>query len=192
MAHRADGVHTFGEPGSEVGDMERRRALAVSVVAALMVTAMVLMGAALVQMSAEGTGTGSAAPSGLAGSTSTTATGSPAEGVVEYQDVYESVPGSPASSTGADGSGRAGAPAPVGPTGVTAGPAEASPAPAPNPVAPAAPRTTTTTAPAPATTSTTRPPGVPADWPADKPIPPMPAGCQKPQLEDNGVWNCDH
>lgn len=39
-------------------------------------------------------------------------------------------------------------------------------------------------------TSTTRPPGVPDDWPAGKPIPPMPANCKQPQLENNGVWNC--
>ena len=61
----------------------------------------------------------------------------------------------------------------------------------------AAPNTTNpTTTPAPTTTvkvtsTTVRPPGVPADWPAGKPIPPMPAGCKKPQLELNGVWNCD-
>lgn len=54
---------------------------------------------------------------------------------------------------------------------------------------PAPPTTPTTIA---ATTSTTRPPGVPADWPADRPIPPMPADCQQAQLEDNGTWNCDH
>jgi len=40
------------------------------------------------------------------------------------------------------------------------------------------------------TTTTTRPPGVPADWPPDKPIPPMPSNCREPQLEDNGLWNC--
>jgi hypothetical protein len=51
---------------------------------------------------------------------------------------------------------------------------------------------TTTPATLPVTTPTTRPPGVPSDWPAWKPIPPMPPGCQKPELEDNGVWNCDH
>jgi len=39
-------------------------------------------------------------------------------------------------------------------------------------------------------TPTTRPPGVPDDWPAGKPIPPMPANCKQPQLENNGVWNC--
>ncbi len=39
-------------------------------------------------------------------------------------------------------------------------------------------------------TPTTRPRGVPDDWPAGKPIPPMPANCHQPQLEDNGVWNC--
>lgn len=43
---------------------------------------------------------------------------------------------------------------------------------------------------APATTAA-RPPGVPADWPADQPVPPVPADCLKPQLEDNGVWNCE-
>ena len=42
-----------------------------------------------------------------------------------------------------------------------------------------------------ATTTTTRPRGVPADWPAGKPIPPMPPNCEDPQLELNGVWNCD-
>lgn len=64
----------------------------------------------------------------------------------------------------------------------------AGPASAPA-VAPAA-----TVAPAAATTSTTLPPGarIPSDWPADKPIPPIPPGCRKPVLEDNGVWNCDH
>jgi hypothetical protein len=49
------------------------------------------------------------------------------------------------------------------------------------------PATSTST---PATTTTTWPRGVPADWPPDKPIPPMPPGCRQPQLEDNGVWNC--
>ena len=51
------------------------------------------------------------------------------------------------------------------------------------------PTTTTTMAPV---TTTTRPRGVPADWPPGKPIPPMPPNCRDPQLEDNGVWNCDH
>lgn len=45
---------------------------------------------------------------------------------------------------------------------------------------------TTTKAP-----TTTLPRGVPRDWPAGKPIPPMPANCNDPQLELNGVWNCD-
>ena len=53
----------------------------------------------------------------------------------------------------------------------------------------------TTVAPSPTTvptTTTTWPRGVPKDWPKDKPIPPMPPNCREPQLEDNGVWNCDH
>ncbi len=41
-----------------------------------------------------------------------------------------------------------------------------------------------------ATTAAPRPEGVPADWPANKPIPPVPADCVQPQLEDNGIWNC--
>jgi hypothetical protein len=53
--------------------------------------------------------------------------------------------------------------------------------------APPDPPSTTTAAPV---TTTTRPPGVPKDWPPDKPIPPMPPNCHQPQLEDNGVWNC--
>jgi len=52
------------------------------------------------------------------------------------------------------------------------------------------PTTSTTSTTAPPVTTTTRPRGVPADWPPDKPIPPMPPGCRQPQLEDNGVWNC--
>jgi hypothetical protein len=33
---------------------------------------------------------------------------------------------------------------------------------------------------------------VPANWPPGKPIPPKPANCKNGQLEDNGVWNCEH
>ncbi len=36
----------------------------------------------------------------------------------------------------------------------------------------------------------TYPPGVPASWPSNRPIPPMPSPCVQPKLEDNGVWNC--
>ncbi|MEN9645106.1 MAG: hypothetical protein RL238_1775 [Actinomycetota bacterium] len=52
-------------------------------------------------------------------------------------------------------------------------------------------KATTTTAKPVVTTTTVRPRGVPADWPADKPIPPKPANCKDAQLELNGVWNCD-
>ncbi len=58
----------------------------------------------------------------------------------------------------------------------------------PDVIEPDSPPATATTVPA--TTSMTRPRGVPADWPRDKPIPPMPPDCHQPQLEDNGVWNC--
>ena len=62
--------------------------------------------------------------------------------------------------------------------------------PAPEPAADEPTSTTTPTTTAAPVTTTTRPRGVPADWPPDKPIPPMPPNCQQPQLEDNGVWNC--
>ena len=74
------------------------------------------------------------------------------------------------------------------------------PALAPTP-SPTAPSVTTppaagpqATVPGPTTTSTTLPAGarIPRDWPPGKPIPPIPPGCRKPVLEDNGVWNCDH
>ena len=67
------------------------------------------------------------------------------------------------------------------PTTSTTEPVEASP-----PIT----TTTTTTTTAPPVTTTTRPRGVPRDWPPGKPIPPMPPNCREPQLEDNGVWNC--
>lgn len=77
------------------------------------------------------------------------------------------------------------APAPAPPMTTTVAPKPA-PAPAPAPTT-TAPRATTTTAP-----TTSLPSGVriPSDWPSGTPIPPIPPGCREPQLEDNGVWNC--
>ena len=82
-----------------------------------------------------------------------------------------------------------------GPTAATT-PATAAPT-VPPTVAPTTPTTPRTTAP-PATTAPPPPPastlpaGVPKDWPSNKPIPPKPEGCVSGQLEDNGVWNCQH
>ena len=52
---------------------------------------------------------------------------------------------------------------------------------------PAAPSSTTTV-------PAVLPPGaeVPNDWPTGTPYPPIPPGCRKPHLEDNGKWNCEH
>lgn len=57
-------------------------------------------------------------------------------------------------------------------------------APQPTPTAP----TPTTSVPA------GLPPGVevPEDWPTGTPYPPIPPGCRKPHLEDDGRWNCEH
>ena len=62
---------------------------------------------------------------------------------------------------------------------------------------PAASTTTappSTTSPPATTPTTTWPPGtqLPRDWPPGKPYPPIPPGCTRPHLEDNGVWNCEH
>jgi hypothetical protein len=54
----------------------------------------------------------------------------------------------------------------------------------------------TTVAPTPPTSAPSSPPTtrqrieIPEGWPADQPLPPMPANCAEPHLEDNGVWNC--
>ena len=73
---------------------------------------------------------------------------------------------------------------------------ESKPAPTTTTAAPrvATSATTTTTTAAPSTPTTTWPPGteLPKDWPPGKPYPPIPPGCKKPHLEDNGVWNCEH
>ena len=51
---------------------------------------------------------------------------------------------------------------------------------------------TQTPPPAQPTPTTLVPPGVeiPDNWPAGKPIPPIPPNCREPHLEDNGKWNC--
>jgi hypothetical protein len=76
----------------------------------------------------------------------------------------------------------AGAPARTRPTPTSAG--------APPPLVAAAKPTAYPEAPAPSRSQ--RPPSVPADWPASKPIPSMPPNCVDPQLELNGTWNCQH
>lgn len=111
--------------------------------------------------------------------------------VVVYQDEYEYVVTGGGATPVSSASGAAGTDEVAGPATAPQGTSGPAPAAAPAP-APAVTVPPVTTAPAPVTTTTTRPPGVPRDWPADKPIPPMPAGCRGGQLEDNGVWNCQH
>jgi hypothetical protein len=113
----------------------------------------------------------------------------PTQPQVVYQDEVVWVPVAPS-----DG------PPALGPAGPSAPPAAAEPAVPPTSTAPPAyasgAPTSATTVEAPSsvavTTTTTRPPGVPEDWPSDRPIPPMPSGCRQPQLEDDGTWNCQH
>lgn len=132
---------------------------------------------------------------------------------VQYDDSYSIVDDPSSAATGSESAGRAS----VAP-GATAAPAPQTPAPTAMPTSRGEDPTTapepgdepTTTKPAPTTTvpaptPTTRPadhlvypkdlpPGweIPEDWPANKPLPPIPAGCRQGHLEDNLVWNCEH
>jgi hypothetical protein len=183
-------------------EMERRKALVLSVVATLMVLAMAGMAVSLVRMTLDSDERATptqvvAAADGDPASASTNTEGAttPLDPVVTYLDVYEVVPGSSASSGPGIGASPPGGGAPP-PSGSTATPASPSPAVAVSTSPLPAPTTTSPTpaptTPAPTTTVEPRPPGVPSDWPTGKPIPPMPVDCREPQLEDNGVWNCQH
>ena len=122
------------------------------------------------------------------------------------------VPGTTIDPAAATGDGAVSTPGATTPRSTTPGATSPATAPAatsraattpPVTVAPTAPATaapTTVAVPrttvAPATTAappaSTLPAGVPKDWPAGVPIPPKPPGCVDGQLEDNGVWNCQH
>lgn len=127
-------------------------------------------------------------------STSTTA-------AIEGQPTIVLLPGSsraagagPTNAT-SPASGQPSAPGPTAPP--ASGPAATTPpATAPAGTAPSAtvPAPGPTSPPATAAPSSTLPPDarIPSDWPPGTPIPPIPPGCKKPVLEDNGVWNCDH
>ncbi len=124
---------------------------------------------------------------------------------VQYDDTYAIVGDSPDRSSGS--SRPAAAPAAstapsVAPTSVSTEhpaddpttepaadePHEDGPKPAPTTTAP-----TPTTAPTVLLYPKDLPPGweIPEDWPATKPLPPIPAGCKLGHLEDNGRWNCE-
>jgi hypothetical protein len=55
-------------------------------------------------------------------------------------------------------------------------------------VAPPSDDVSTTVPPSPPTT--VRGPEIPDDWPAGKPIPPIPPNCHEAELHLNGVWEC--
>ena len=124
---------------------------------------------------AASTGAGATAVSGAG----TTGSSGGSEMALAATSPVAGATGSPSSSSGSSAPATASVPNPGAAAPTTA-----------KPVAPTTVRPPTTTAAPP----TTLPLGVriPSDWPPGKPIPPIPPGCQKPQLEDNGVWNCDH
>ena len=200
--------------------MERRKALALSAAAVAVVVSGTIAIAATSRSGFLGFG-GASQPSPAGGEAAATAPGATpvpqAEGgvgqgtpsspqvVTQYEDVVDryvvragaspapavgasAVPSAPAADPSApppaDGQAPTTTAPPVATTSAPTTPTTVTSAPTTT-----APRSPTTTV---ATTATTRPPGVPSDWPADKPIPPMPAGCRQPQLDDNGTWNCQH
>ncbi|MCU1378490.1 MAG: hypothetical protein JWN29_1473 [Acidimicrobiales bacterium] len=161
--------------------MERRRALLTSAVATAVLGAGSVTLAVMTDQGVFGFGDQQARPAAAVAavtsndSVPTTASTKPRV-VTRYQDVYDYyvVPVSPERATGGA--------TPVDPT--TRPPTTVATLP-------------TTTAPpddGPITTqpSTTQPREDADDRPADRSTPPMPAGCRKPQLEDDGTWNCDH
>jgi hypothetical protein len=174
--------------------MERRKAIALAIGAALVV---VSLGAAAVNLGLTPRPGGSAAlttvgaPSTLAPGGTEGASGSD----TQYVDDYVTVPGG--GSVAAAGSSGLSSAAPTG-DGPTPGPTATpgtdptttAPHPTPRPITTPTPTTPPTTkAPTP---TTTIPSGVPPDWPVGKPIPPKPANCIDGQLEDTGIWNCQH
>jgi hypothetical protein len=174
--------------------MERRQAVWVSLVGAGLLVAVAVLAIALVQMNGSGlpddpVSFDAASAAGVEATTTTTAP----EAVTVVEDVYEFLPSAnaaPQALASGDASPGGSDPVPLNPI---PGAAAATPSTARTlapPISPAIdPTTTTTTRPVPVTT---RPPEVPEDWPAGKPLPPIPPGCREPHLEDNGVWNCQH
>jgi len=169
--------------------MERRQAVAMSAMGALVAAAAVAAGTSglLHEVGDSAAGSlGFAAPAPVAATADTSVTAPETVVITEVRDVYDTIVVGPArqaaspSSAGTDGPGWVRMPTSASPeTG------------APGVTTTTAPDDPTDTAPG-GSTSTTRPPAVPDDWPDDEPIPPMPPDCQKAQLEDDGHWNCDH
>ena len=171
--------------------MERRTALAVAAAGAMLTAVAVVAGASGLLRSPE---TEAAASDPASADVPAPASTSLEPVVVtETRDVYDTVAVDATTDADGEAAGASEGPAPTsGPSSPQRRASSTTTPPAPPPTHPVSPTTTTTTPTPTPTTTTTRPPGVPADWPADRPIPPMPANCRHPQLEDNGVWNCDH
>lgn len=168
--------------------MERRQAMAVAAAGALVAAAAVAAGTSGLLQEVGDSAAGSlgfGAPAPVAGAADTTSTALEPVVITEVRDVYDTIvvgPARPAASPSSADPGPGAVPVPTSGSSGTGSPGV---------TATTEPDGPTTTSPG-GSTTTTRPPGVPDDWPADEPIPPMPPGCQEPQLEDDGHWNCDH
>jgi hypothetical protein len=161
--------------------MERRRAIAVAgstALTALTVTVAVAAntGGGLLGFGGVEQAVGEPGPTTTEWVTTTTAPDVPLEPVVVtdvvYDDQYVVVPSSRPAATPA--------PPPASPPASTPT-RTVTPSPAPSPPSSASPG------------PQGLPPGfrVPDDWPEGKPYPPIPEGCQRGVLEDDGRWSCE-
>lgn len=189
--------------------MERKKALASASVATLVLGSAIVTAASLGHIPLLGFGTRAVAQAAApVAQTTTPATAKPRV-VVRTKDVFDRF----VVDTGNNGEGtgsptpttNGSAPAPeLSPTTVApvATPAPeprhesddepGSSEPTPPTTAPASPTTTPagpTTLPIAPTTQRLQ---IPDDWPAGKPIPPVPPNCFQPELRLNGVWNCQN
>jgi hypothetical protein len=190
--------------------MMRRNAIAASAASAMVLASIAVTAYTVTDDGARGDGVGELAAArrttetvvqeqvvdDLVYATSDTVPTTSTPGAVPGAPAAPAPPGTPtapaASPSGDVGATSAGEPAS---SGTGSAPRAAAPRPAPRAATPTTtspPRVTTTTRP-PSAPTTTWPPGteLPEAWPAGVPYPPIPAGCRKPHLEDNGVWNCE-
>lgn len=109
---------------------------------------------------------------------------------VVYDDEYVVVPAAAPATPAASPELPAGEQPSAGPTTSTTSPPAAT---ASSPTVPGSDPPPTTSATEPGGGDAV-PPGfeVPEDWPEGEPYPPIPDGCERGHLEDDGSWNCEH
>jgi hypothetical protein len=165
--------------------MERKKALAAAVASTLVVGSAVVAGAAITGISVLGFGDTDRRPP-VAASAQPAAARRPRV-VTKVRDVYDDVV--------VDVGGVPGESAPASwPAGAAAAPAVGTQPPEPARPVYEDPRPTPPSPPASddAPDEDREEAEIPDDWPEGTPLPPIPAGCEEPHLEDAGYWNCQN